>query len=101
MTPELKQKIREHAAWGHFTSPEDRVRFFALALCGEAGELANFIKKDWRGDTGDRSADIVKELADVANYTFILAMALDVDLEKAMLDKFIEVDARPARQFLR
>lgn len=42
-------------------------RFLALALAGEAGEVANFVKKQWRGDRVDR-AQLRKELDNVFAY---------------------------------
>lgn len=64
MNAELDAHIRAHLHWGPLLG-EDKIRFMALALCGEAGELANIVKKDWRGDPGDRRAKLVEELADV------------------------------------
>lgn len=91
---ELRDHLRRHLHWGPVRD-EDKIRFLALALCGEVGEFANLIKKDWRGDQGDRFQKLVDELADVANYTFIIAEALGVDLMEAMLKKLIEVEKRP------
>ncbi len=43
--------------------------FFTVALCGEAGELANVVKKAVRnGATKERLAQIREELADVLIY---------------------------------
>ncbi len=91
----LRQKIRDHLKWGPI-EPRDRLRFLALALCGEAGELANLIKKDWRGDAGvdARREKVKEELADVGNYVFMMAEALGVDLPAAMLAKLTAVEAR-------
>lgn len=48
--------------------------FLGLALCGEAGELANKIKKLWRdGETPELLEEIRKEIADVRGYTEHLA----------------------------
>lgn len=93
---DLRNHILEHLSWGPLKN-EDKVRFLALALCGEAGEFANLIKKDWRGDDGipQRRAKMIEELADVANYAFMLAEALGVDLPQAMLNKLHEVEQRP------
>jgi NTP pyrophosphatase (non-canonical NTP hydrolase) len=91
---ELRALVKTHLGWGPLHGP-DKVRFMALALCGETGELANLIKKDWRGDGGDRRDQIGAELADVGNYLFMLAEALGVDLPAAMLNKLIEVEKRP------
>lgn len=66
---QLQEAIAAHAKWGPLAGA-DRVRFLALALCGEVGELANLIKKDWRADVGSRREAIKEELADVANLCF-------------------------------
>ena len=56
-------------------SLEDR-RFLALALCGEAGELANLVKKEWRGDIDPKYGEKVRdELGDVYAYLILNAMA--------------------------
>ena len=94
---DLKEHIRSHLHWGPIEG-EDKVRFLTLALCGEAGELANLVKKDWRGDDGipERRAKMIEELADVGNYAFMLAEILGIDLPSMMLRKLIEVEQRPA-----
>jgi NTP pyrophosphatase (non-canonical NTP hydrolase) len=71
-------------------------RFLALALCGEAGELGNLIKKRWRdGDTGpDHVEEIRDEIADVRIYLELLARLFDVDgdrMEDRAIDKFRRV----------
>lgn len=71
-------------------------RFFSLALCGEAGELANIIKKEWRGDFAmdERLEDIEGELADIVFYTFLLSRCLGVDIDGAMQKKFKVIKER-------
>lgn len=102
--PRLTNIIKAHV--GHCPKGrKSRIRFLALALAGEAGELANHAKKEWRGDdkrstcpglaASRREDAMIAELADVANYAFMLAKVLGVDLPKVMLNKFIEVDNRP------
>jgi NTP pyrophosphatase (non-canonical NTP hydrolase) len=66
-------------------SVED-TRFLTLALCGEVGELANLIKKDWRGDKVE-FGKIRDELADVRIYLQLLSVALNVDLDTAIRNK--------------
>jgi NTP pyrophosphatase (non-canonical NTP hydrolase) len=64
-------------------STED-VRFLSLALCGEVGELANLIKKQWRGrpqDIPGITGKIREEIADVAIYLHLLATAFGVDVD--------------------
>lgn len=58
-------RIKAHAQWSP-VDKQEQVRFMALALCGEVGELANLVKKDWRGDSGDRRDQIKEELAFLA-----------------------------------
>ena len=64
--------------------PEEyKVIYPALGLCGEAGEVAEKIKKTLRGDThrSDQLHRIADELRDVLWYLAILADDLGVELE--------------------
>jgi NTP pyrophosphatase (non-canonical NTP hydrolase) len=74
--------LRRAKAKGHLTNPLDLPPFFALAIAGEAGELANLYKKEWRGDAIDRE-DIPMEMADVRIYLEHLATELGADLDDA------------------
>lgn len=56
-------------------------RFLALGLCGEAGELANMIKKRWR-DGVDLSEEIKDEIADVRVYLELIARCFNIEGEK-------------------
>lgn len=68
------------------------------ALCGEAGELANVVKKIRRHETGavnvgdptreDLARMAAAELADVVIYADLLANFLGVDLGAAIKEKF-------------
>ena len=64
--------------------------FFALELCGEAGELANLEKKRWRGqtisdqDTADEAADVLISLMNFAN-------ARGINLTQAVVDKLARI----------
>jgi NTP pyrophosphatase (non-canonical NTP hydrolase) len=63
---------------------EDK-RFLALALCGEVGELANVIKKIWRGDKFDPAkleAMLEEEMGDCYAYLQLLACAFGKDLNE-------------------
>jgi NTP pyrophosphatase (non-canonical NTP hydrolase) len=74
------------------------------ALCGEAGELANVIKKIRRQETGavnqgDPSMQELKgmaglELADVVIYADLLAKQLGVDLADVVKRKFNKVSEK-------
>ena len=71
-------------------SIDDR-RFLALALAGEVVELANFIKKEWRGDPIDIEPDVRKEMADIRVYLHLLACCFSVDLDEAVEEKLPEI----------
>ncbi len=68
-------KLKGRPPW----SRDDR-NFLALAFAGEVGELLNLIKKDWRGDGGDRRQKIAEEAADSRIYLELLAGACKVTL---------------------
>lgn len=67
--------------------------FFALELCGEAGELANLEKKAWKGKPipperfADEAADVMIALMNYCN-------ARGVDLGSAVETKLIEIERR-------
>ena len=62
---------------------EHKVVYPALGLCGEAGEVADKIKKTIRGDSSldEVTGSIADELGDVLWYLAILADDLGVPLE--------------------
>lgn len=72
------------------------------ALNGEAGELANIIKKIRRVECGfaedDPNIDFyqmaAEEIADVFLYLDLLATAMKIDLPTAIVDKFNKVSER-------
>jgi NTP pyrophosphatase (non-canonical NTP hydrolase) len=71
------QAISNHHSYSRTGDDESDVRFLTLGLAGEAGELANFVKKRWRdGELHDD--DIRKEIADVCAYAFMLAARFDM-----------------------
>jgi NTP pyrophosphatase (non-canonical NTP hydrolase) len=59
------------------------LHFMALAIAGEAGELANLAKKDWRGYSGDEldKKELGKEMADIMIYLQILANIEGINLD--------------------
>jgi NTP pyrophosphatase (non-canonical NTP hydrolase) len=63
---------------------KDDVIYLALGITGEAGEVADHIKKMLRDDNGKltkkRKEALVKELGDVLWYVAKMAGRLDVDL---------------------
>ncbi len=81
---ELHKRMTAHLFPTYSSTDE---RFLALALCGEAGELANFIKKRWR-DGADFSEEIRDEIADIRVYLELLAKCFGIEGEK--LDQRVE-----------
>ena len=74
-------------------STED-IRFLGLAIAGEVGELANFIKKKfWHGDD-IAPQEFIKELADIRIYLELLSRCFYCDLDEACAGKLDEVQAR-------
>src|SRR6266478_2657689 len=75
---ELHHKMTAHLFQAFSNTDE---RFLALALCGEAGELANMIKKRWR-DNVDLGEEIRDEIADVRIYLELIAKCFGIEGEK-------------------
>lgn len=80
----LHEKMTGHLFPAYSNTDE---RFLALALCGEAGELANYIKKRWR-DGADLTDEIRDEIADIRVYLELLAKCFGIEGEK--LDRRVE-----------
>lgn len=61
--------------------------YLTVALCGEAGEFANILKKIMRGDKDINDkfvrVEMAFELVDVLIYTAMLANLLNIDLTEA------------------
>lgn len=80
----LHEKMTGHLFPAYSNTDE---RFLALGLCGEVGELANFIKKRWR-DGADLSEEIRDEIADIRVYLELIAKCFGIEGEK--LDAHVE-----------
>ena len=78
------------------------VQYLALGLTGEAGEVANKVKKLIRdgGDTPDKRKEIGKELGDVCWYLAVLAEEFGSNLGKIMEDNLDKLEDRRARGVL-
>ena len=80
--------------------------YLALSLAGEAGELANAMKKLWRQDErigardgfdaipADHKAGIADELADVVMLCVVLANHLGIDVDAELTRKLQLIDQR-------
>lgn len=70
-----EQARDNHELYSDTGSDEGDIRFLTLGLCGEAGEVGNFVKKRWR-DNEPHTEAIQKEIADVLAYAFMLAQKM-------------------------
>jgi len=82
------QAHQNHAKYSATGEQEQDLRFLTLGLVGEAGELANFVKKRWRDGspinncTGELHLDACRnEVADVLAYTMMVAQRLGMTPE--------------------
>jgi len=75
---ELHHKMTSHL-FPAFSNTDER--FLTLALCGEAGELANMIKKRWR-DNVDLGEEIRDEIADIRVYLELIAKCFGIEGDK-------------------
>ena len=74
-------KFRDERDWEQFHNPKD----LAVALNVETGELLElFLWKDAKEADPDK---VREELADVLNYSFLIAEKYGLDIEKIMLEK--------------
>jgi len=77
-------EYQKHARSTAVYPEEYKVVYPALGLCGEAGEVAEKIKKTVRGDTSldEVSGNIAMELGDVLWYVAVLADDLGITLDQ-------------------
>jgi NTP pyrophosphatase (non-canonical NTP hydrolase) len=73
----------------------ENIEYCTLGLCGEAGEIANKVKKLYRdGDTKERREAITLEIGDVLWYTAMLAYELQVLLGDCAEENLTKLMAR-------
>lgn len=86
--------------------PEAReLRYLTLGLTGEAGEVANVIKKIYRNNSGNPTPEqitkIIDELGDVLWYVAMIAEMLQTDLSKVAYTNINKLQARKMEGGLR
>ena len=95
------KKFAEERDWEQFHSPKN----ITMALSVEVAELVEIFQ--WSNSGGldeindpDIKVQIEKEIADIFNYLLKLTDMLNIDLEKAALNKIEENDAKyPVEKF--
>lgn len=88
-----------HRGFGHrvaWDNPDWPIQNWALAICGEAGELANLVKKCLRGDSTvlEKRSEILSELADIITYCDLAISSMGAETETVVWEKFDVVSAR-------
>lgn len=89
--------------WVNHDHPEMQVPHAALGLTGEAGEVAELIKKAIRGDNDgvvDREK-LTKELGDVAYYLVTLARLHGIDADEILWANVAKLTSRQQRGVLK
>ena len=74
-----------------------KLEFLALAIAGEAGEIANVAKKQWR-DGKDRSPKMRAELPDLLAYAFMFGKALGQTPEESLKRVLVKLRAVERRK---
>jgi NTP pyrophosphatase (non-canonical NTP hydrolase) len=96
-------EMREGIIGDRFRELDRDPFFLTLALCGEVGELANLVKKDWRdlvlkpGQLPSREEEIRDEIADIRVYLELVARCYGIagkELDARVKRKLTEVAAR-------
>lgn len=102
---DYQQAANATAIYGeNLCSPMLRLAYTTLGLNGEAGEVAEHIKKALRDDDGEltdeRRAKITKELGDVLWYLAQTATEIGVPLSEIAAENVAKLASRSARGVL-
>lgn len=80
------------------TGEVEELMYLSLGLVGEAGEVANKVKKLFRDiDNPEKRTELGKELGDVMWYMARLAGTLDMNLEELLQQNQDKLESRKAR----
>lgn len=97
------QRLAEDAWTGAQTGYDYPGEYHALAMCGEAGEIANVFKKHWRKEKGPGvpihpqvREHLIGELGDIIWYLQALATKAGVTLEMVARANLRKLEARTA-----
>jgi len=94
--------LKTYKVQGHH-SPVERLARLSLGVCGEAGELAEKVKKVMRGDKelGECHAEIEKELGDILWYVAVLASEVITNLDRIAVINLEKLDSRDRRGLIK
>ena len=101
---DLRDYQRESRATAVYPGAGDNLTYPALGLCGEAGEVAEKVKKLLRDDGGvltdERRNALAGELGDVLWYLAQVATEAQVDLAEVAEANLAKLRSRQERQVL-
>jgi NTP pyrophosphatase (non-canonical NTP hydrolase) len=101
---EISEYQRSSRATAVYPDAGDNLTYPALGLCGEAGEVAEKVKKAIRDDGGvltdERRATLAAELGDVLWYLAQVATEADLDLGAIAEDNLSKLLSRRERGVL-
>ena len=101
---DLSDYQRRSRATAIYPGLGESLAYPALGLCGEAGEVAELVKKALRDDGGtlgqERRALLEKELGDVLWYLAQLATELELDLADVAEANLAKLASRAARNVI-
>lgn len=93
-----QQAVEDGERWFGDSNIAVSIPHHTLALCGEAGEVANIVKKIERGSLSMNDAhtryQLMMEIVDVFTYTLNLAYLCGLDLERGYEAKRTENQKR-------
>ena len=101
--PQTKMSNLQYSLWVEgkiMTTGRDRLVENVLGLVGEAGEVAEKIKKLLRDGKLLSSEEIVKELGDVVFYATSIANYFDSDLDEVLQRNVDKLNSREERGVL-
>ena len=101
--PQTAMSNRQYSMWVEgkiMTKGDDRLVENVLGLVGEAGEIAEKIKKQIRDGKLAAGEDIIKELGDVVFYVTALANYYDSDLGEVLQKNVDKLNSREERGVL-
>lgn len=83
---------------------KDKLIYPTLGLCGEAGEMANKVKKILRDNNGQISEEVkqnlIAELGDVLWYVAAIATDLGADLNSVAAENIAKLNSRKERNVI-
>lgn len=96
---EYQTEVSNHATYpGANTESIEAIQYCTLGLAGEAGEVANKVKKLLRdGDSDEKREAIIAELGDVLWYLSQLASEFNVALNDVLIDNLEKIRGRRER----